>query len=173
MKKVGKLVRSQSGSLVYKAQGSALVYYAEGGDWTQVYFAWDQSGTDLDIMARWSDGGPTVGWDYNKGSGDFSYGDYGVQWSGAVLGSGTSEWVRIKRNKWSDSSGRFLINLNYYGEGNAASTCTVVASQIGGKTITKFDAPCGQDSRKAANASHPGVAIIFDKTGKLTSVDLI
>lgn len=168
-----KLCYAPSGNLAYKRGDGRLIFKTESFGWTQISFAWDADGKDLDIRAQWSDGGPIVGYGYNSDAGDYSTGVYGLIYSGDIRGSLSSEWVKIKRKPWGGSASSFVVRFNFYGYDESSfptSVCTVIASQEGGETIVKPNVLCGTHGGDSAAYTDPGVRIDFDGSGKLLSI---
>lgn len=165
-----------TGTLVYKRGDGRLVFKAKSYGWTQISFSWDAKGSDLDICAQWTDGGPVVGFGYNSDSGDYSTGSFGLRYSGDIRGPSSSEWIGVRRNPWGGNLYSFKVNLNFYGYNSSSaptSTCTVIASQEGGETIIRSNVSCGTHAGGGATISDPGVIINFDGEGKLLSIETI
>lgn len=173
------------GRLVYAATGNALAHNRENGrlvykcdaaprGWTKISFAWDKTARDLDICAYWSAAKDMkVGFRYG-GAGLHESGPYKIEYSGDITAVGGSEWVKIIMSPWSVGTREFIIHLNYYDydpESHPGNTCTVVASQEGGKTFIKKDVVCSSPGgTDPATESSNYVTVRFDKDGKLIGI---
>ena len=169
----GKLCYSKSGSSLCYSKGSTGLLIFKGpeqGEETVVTFAWDSSGRDLDIMAYW-DGAPDLTAGFAHGSGGTS-GAYSLKYSGDVRSEGASEWCKIKMDPWSSGPRTFRVHFNFFGanEEHTASTCVVIASQPGGKTLMKSGQSCSTSHGREANTGDPSCVVSFDENGKLQSV---
>lgn len=170
----GKLCYSKSGSSLCYSKGSSeqLIYKeAAQGEETVVTFAWDSSGRDLDIMAYW-DGAPNLTAGYDHGSGGTS-GAYSLEYSGDVTSEGASEWCKVKMDPWSAGIRTFTVHFNFFGadEEHTASSCIVIASQPGGKTLMKPGQLCSTSHGRAANKNDPYCIVSFDINGNLEGLN--
>lgn len=161
----------------YKYGGSLPVYKVAAGGLTEISFAWGSDGNDLDICAYWDGTDMKFGYDYNTGTSEYVYpdadkGPYHVLYSGDIRSAGQTEWLKLKNTPWSLGAGTFKVHFNFYGHSSSypASTCKVIASQQGGRTIIKDAQNCSTSSGRAANENDPYCVIVFDEHGNLTEV---
>ena len=172
---------ADAGKLAYKAAGSSvgqLVYKVMAGQTTQITFAWGSDGYDLDICAYW-EGDPDmkVGFGYDTSTAEHIRGVFKIQYSGDVIAADDAEWVKVSKTVWSDGSRNFRVYLNFFGHYTGQydlDKCTVIAAQMGGRTLIRRNVPCGiVDDSKAVPGRDPGVMITFDAEGNLDAIDLI
>lgn len=174
----GKLCyKLNDGRLAFKRGGDgSLMFKVAAGDWTQVSFAWGSDGRDLDICAYWEDA-PNMkgGYNYDTSGIDRTDGAYHLICSSDVTSEDGSEWCKIKMKPWNNGMRRtFKIHFHYFPQDNEhpSTSCTVIASQIGGQTIIKRDQSCNNDSvKRAANTDDPYCVVSFDETGKLIRIE--
>lgn len=156
-------------------EGGKLVYKSDSGKVTTISLAWGSDGKDLDICAYWL-GAPDMvaGYGWNLSTSERVSGAYHLQFSGDIRSSDDSEWVKIRMSPWSAGNRSFRIHFNYfeYSEAYPANTCTVIASQKGGKTLIKKNVPCATRAGNGnkAKKSDPYVTINFDEAGKLVEI---
>lgn len=176
----GKLCyKPNDGRLAFKRGGDgSLVFKVAAGDWTQISFAWGSDGRDLDICAYW-DGAPSMqmGYGHDTSTSEKISGAYHIFYSGDIRGTDASEWCKIKMKPWQNGGARtFKVHFNYFGHDSehGASTCTVIASQMGGETFVKREQACSTSedgtNPRAANTGDPYCVVSFDETGKLIGV---
>ncbi len=175
MSDIGKLCYKSGGSaLCFKHGGSALVFKVKAGDWTMVSFAWGSDGRDLDICAYWN-GAPDMkmGFGYNTSTSEQVSGAYHILYSGDIKDTNASEWCKIKMDPWSSGSRTFTVHFNYWGhdDDHPLDTCTVIASQQGGRTLIKRNVSCSTRSEEKAQVGDPSVTVTFDAQGYLTSLN--
>ena len=178
MSEEGKLCYNRSnGQLCYKRSGDGrLIFKATPGEWTHVSFAWGSDGKDLDICAYWEDlQDKKGGYHYDTSGTDIGEGAYHLICSSDVQTEEGSEWCKIKMKPWNNGGRRtFKIHFHYYpwDSEHPSTSCTVIASQIGGETIVKRGQSCNNDGveRPANNTTDPYCIVSFDETGKLIGI---
>lgn len=154
-------------------EGGKLVYKSDSGKVTTISLAWGSDGKDLDICAYWvAKPDMAVGFQWSNSQRDQIDGAYHLQFSGDITSVDDSEWVKIRMSPWSAGSSDFRVHFNYYGHSDKypASTCTVIASQKGGKTIIKKNVACATVANRRAEKSDPYVTIKFDANGNLKEI---
>lgn len=168
----GKLCFKNEGTeLVYKQDNGNLVYKAAPqGKKTMISFSWSDKSDDLDIYAYWRDASEmSRGYMHDQNKGETTSGVFKIlQYSGDVQGTGGTEFVSIYKTNWKQGSNDFIVHLKFYREG---TSCTVIATQLGGKSLRRDNVPCS--SGGAAQASDPGVVITFDTNGQLSAINLL
>lgn len=175
MSDLGKLCfKKTTQELCYKKSTGELIYKSQGGDWTMVSFAWGSEGKDLDICAYWEGASSLqMGYGHNTSTSEQVSGAYHILYSGDITSTDASEWVKIRMKPWNSGTRTFKVHFNYYGydaKSYPLATCTVIASQQGGKTLIKRNVQCATSKQKAAQTSDPGVTIVFDEKGSLVEV---
>ena len=167
----------QSGRpLCYKKNNSSrpLIYKAAAGAETVISFAWGGDGRDLDICAYWEGAsGMKVGFGWNTSTAEQVSGVYHIKYSGDVTSADASEWCKVRMKPWGDGSSRtFRVHFNFYGasEEYPASSCTVIASQSGGRTLVKSGQACSSSHGRKADTGDPSCLVTFDASGKLVSI---
>lgn len=174
----GKLCyKHGDGSLCYKHAGDgSLVFKAAPGDWTEVSFAWGSDGRDLDICAYWEDA-PDMkgGYNYDTSGIERTDGAYHLICSSDVTTEEGSELCKIKMKPWNNGKRRtFKVHFHYYPQDDKhpSTSCTVIASQIGGDTKIKRGQLCNNDGvkRPANNTTDPFCIVSFDEHGKLIGI---
>lgn len=139
--------------------------------WAEIIISWSSfGGRDLDVCGFWEDmPAVKVGWSWSTGSTDSAFKSV---WYGDNTGPGP-EHISIGVRPGEILSGvtnpKYHVHCNYFGENGSPADATIIVT-CNGVTMSKtIHASTRNGSR--AEASDPGVTIMFNNVGELVSIE--